>query len=120
MSSVHTWPQFVAKVVTNEISPVYERVFPHDKVREYFYHNQLLTEWTRQLIVLYYDETISKQVFREMLEWHCWRTKIAAGGALKDLKAYNDFCSGTVNFPDCAHEFDSALTEEEAAYVRSL
>lgn len=122
MSSVdHSWTQFLAKVIINEVAPVYDRVFSeNEKQRTGFYRMSSLTEWVRQLTVLYYDKTISKTVFRELLEWHCWRTLIAATGSLKALRAYNDFCEKSTNFSDCAHEFDSGLTEEEAEYVRSL
>ena len=104
-------PTFVAKVIINEVSPVYNRVFKDPKLIEYFYKMPLLTVWVTDLIQLYYNKTISKIVFREMLEWHCLRTLIAATGSLEVLKLYNDFCAKSTKFVKFAGEFDSLVEE---------
>jgi hypothetical protein len=115
----HARSQWTAKVMINEVFPIVDRIFK-GMLRDLFYRDADFATWVGQLNDLYFQGTIGKTVYREMLERHCWLRKLAALGDLYDLKSFMDFCDASTNFKGDAAKFTESLTQEELAYVRSL
>ena len=96
-------PKWVANIVINELSPVIDKIWKKDIS---YLQDQLLLQFTFDLMELYFKEIISKKVFREMLERRCWFAKLSRYGLIEDVHAFRKFAEASEHFKEDANMFE--------------